>query len=95
MRTSEENRKTHEVIAEIGQNAGDAKPPPLPVMKEPSERRKLLREQVVARYTIVELKKAQDLDNVVASFRRLMKYPKANLIHAPNSYREGIHAYFR
>ena len=95
VRKNERNRETCEVVAKIVHNADDARPAPLPGREEPSEQKKLLREQVVARYTIAELKKAQDLDSIVTSLRRLMKYPKAKLIYVPKSCREGIHAYFR
>ena len=62
-----------EVIAEISQKDGDAGLAPLPVTAEPSAQKKLLREHVVARYDIAELKKAQNLDMVATTLRRLIK----------------------
>ena len=65
------------MIAEISQKDKGVGIAPLPVTAEPSAQKTLLREHVVARYDIAELKKTQDLDMVATSLRRLIKNPKA------------------
>ena len=48
-----------------------------------------------ARYTLEELKRAQDMDLVVSSLKRLMKRPKGKLTGILKELREGIQACFR
>ena len=57
--------------------------------------RLLLKEQVVVRYTLADFKKAQDMDIVIGTLKRLLKNPKGNLNNVPKTIRDGIQAYFR
>ena len=87
---------TPELIAEIGRETDNARLVPLgsPV-EEPLEPKTLLKEHVVARYTLADFKRAQDMDIVIGTLKRLLKNPKGNLNNVPKTIREGIQAYFR
>ena len=61
----------------------------------PQDPTTLLKDQVVARYTIADFRQAQSMDIVIGTLKRLMKNPKGNLSNVPKSLREGIKAYFR
>ena len=67
----------------------------IPALEEPLDQKMFLKEEVVARYTLEELKRAQDMDMVVSSLKRLMKRPKGKLTGVLKELREGIQAYFR
>ena len=87
---------TPELIAEIGRETDNARLVPLgsPAEEQP-EPKALLKEHVVARYTLADFKKAQDMDIVIGTLKRLLKNPKGNLNNVPKTIREGIQAYFR
>ena len=87
---------TPELIAEIGRETNNARLVPLgsPAEDQP-EPKTLLKEHVVARYTLADFKKAQDMDIVIGTLKRLLKNPKGNLNNVPKTIREGIQAYFR
>ena len=93
-RCSQDVPKTPKLIAEVGQKNADADLTALPVERA-SAPKPLLREQVVARYTLVDFKKAQDMNVVIGALKRLLKHPKGNLTGVPKTIQEGIRAYFR
>ena len=85
------------VIAEVNRN--EKRPTSLPVRRSegnpvPEDPTTLLRDQVVARYTVADFRQAQGMDIVIGTLKRLMKNPKGNLSNVPKSLREGIKAYF-
>ena len=68
-----------ERVARVNQNKNGDVPVPIPAPEEPRDQKMFLKEEVVARYTLEELKRAQDMDMVVSSLKRLMKRPKGKL----------------
>ena len=63
-----------------------------PELRNHLNRRLCLKEQVVARYTLADFKRAQDLDIVIGTLKRLLKNPKGNLNNVPKTIRVGIQA---
>ena len=55
----------------------------------------MLKDQVVARYTIADFKQTQTMGFVVGTLKRLMKIPKSNLNNVPKMLRGRIQASFR
>ena len=87
-----------QVVAEINrkENPADRLPiRPSEGDRVPQDPTTLLKDQVVARYTIADFRQAQSMDIVIGTLKRLMKNPKGNLSNVPKSLREGIKAYFR
>ena len=90
-----ENRGHSERVARVNQNKNGNVPVTIPAPEEPLDQKMFLKEEVVARYTLEEFKREQDMDMVVSSLKRLMKRPKGKLTGVLKELREGIQAYFR